>query len=147
MTRRCVKKPVFVLVMLLAGLVTTCTPGVHPEQCDGVIVDGICEPANCDNRECPQGFICDDATNLCVEIDCLRIECEPGMSCANGVCYPDNCETRTCPGLGDVCVDEECQAASCVGVECPAGERCAAGVCYPVDCETKVCPGYAEVCI
>ncbi|MBW1809880.1 MAG: hypothetical protein JRJ87_16915 [Deltaproteobacteria bacterium] len=147
MTRLCVKKPVFVLVMLLAGLVTTCTPGVHPEQCDGVIVDGICEPANCDNRECPQGFICDDATNLCVEIDCLRIECEPGMSCANGVCYPDNCETRTCPGLGDVCVDEECQAASCVGVECPAGERCAAGVCYPVDCETKVCPGYAEVCI
>jgi len=129
-------------------LLATCSPGIYLEECpDGVIVDGVCQPSNCAGRQCPEGFFCDEASGQCLEINCTVVECPEGQACANGHCYPKDCPTRTCPGVGDVCIDEECQPASCVGVECPSGQRCAQGQCYPVDCQTKVCPGQLEVCV
>lgn len=116
-------------------------PG-KPCGADEVCYGGTCIPADCDIRDCPEGWGC--LHGLCEDPACAEVDCGGGERCAGGRCYPQDCESRHCPGLGEICVDEVCTQASCLGKTCPSGETCAQGQCYPADCDppcegTRVC--------
>ena len=97
-------------------------------------VTGRCEPIplppQCDAQgKCPTGYICDPATNYCVELPKCGPsgECDPGFVCENSYCIPE---------LPQV-AQSECDAAN----PCPTGLKCDGGSCVPSRCDVPSdCP-------
>lgn len=130
----------------------TCSPGCTTDQdCDDVMTycnpdNSLCEPGcrtdascavdqscgdarqcECDPSKCPDGSICDESVNACIE---KAIESCDEVTCGDGfVCNPDNnfqCEPAP----------DECSTVQGDPNACPPGTRCnqATG-----DCEVMTC--------
>jgi hypothetical protein len=85
--------------------------------------DGACR-ANCDDRLCPSGEVCDAA----------------------GVCAADSCDGVSC-ATGEVCLGGSCRADQCTGLGCPAGDRCVPALgCVADPCALVACAA-DRVCV
>ena len=107
---------------------------------DGMFcAEGTCV-VPCTELGCPQGQIC-DTSGLCVDEDCVDVDCDPGLVCKGGVCVGP-CDGVICPyGL-------ECRAGQCVDLctdlDCDQCTVCEGGICVN-NCEYAACdPG--ETC-
>ncbi len=148
------------------GAAGACTPRFGPEQeecnnidddCDGLIDgDGLCPAeaprcfegecvANCGGGEfpCPAGYVCDDATSLCVVASCLGVVCGPEQVCKDGLGCVGGCEGVTCP-TGQDCISGQC-IDLCQGQACPDGFVCTKGACI-ADCHCLACPNATDTC-
>lgn len=91
------------------------------DDCDGTIDDGD---------------LCDEGT-LCYRGECVppcgggEFQCPGGLQCdTSGVCLEPECIGVECPA-GSVCAGGEC-VGGCGGVRCPYGQNCRLGVCVDV---------------
>ncbi len=103
------------------------------DNCDGEIDEGdLCDQAlicfrgecvpPCSSGEfvCPLGLVCDNRSGVCLDPECVGVDCPPGEICVSGSCV-----------------------GACDDVQCPYGQRCHLGVCVDV-CEAVECDeGYA----
>ncbi|MEZ4365701.1 MAG: MopE-related protein [Kofleriaceae bacterium] len=118
---------------------------------------------------CPEGKVCNTATNFCVNDRCFGVTCAPGpggelttcdgatgecvelcdaITCAAGfVCYGPTaqCEPDTCAtfpdrcGDGELCRGGECVVDQCAEVTCQSDQYCLAGACI-ASCAGVDCP-------
>ncbi|MBK8258055.1 MAG: hypothetical protein IPK82_35985 [Polyangiaceae bacterium] len=124
------------------------------DNCDGKIDDdavclnpgeicdhGTCVPP-CDTGEfpCPAQLTCDDKTGLCVDPQCVDVNCNDGEVCQGGECGAP-CAGVICP-KGQTCVANAC-VDLCNGIDCPSGQVCKAGICFPgcAACDGISCEG------
>lgn len=142
-------------VIQCVGSGTECVQVVFPTEevcdaldndCDGEVDEGeglcleweVCDMGNCVERcsefGCPSGYVCTDE-DLCVDAECVGVECPPGERCVDGVCVAA-CDGVICP------CDLQCRGGRCVNIcesltcdECTVCER---GECV-VRCEYEPC--------
>lgn len=117
-----------------------CTTDAECDQANDEICDGkdegrghCVEVVRCDQGDCPPGFACDTATNICEPVPACRTDrdCEGSAYCDGGYCVPaDDCSTASCPTdfecIGDVCVPAVCRGNADCTVQ---GEVCISGSC------------------
>lgn len=146
-------------IMQCQAGVLTCVPQFSPgqEACDGFdndcndLIDegdlcpvgevcdkGSCVP-ECSSGEfvCPVGEVC-SPEGLCVDPDCLDVQCDAGLKCVDGDCVGP-CDGVTCP------YGQECQLGLCLdpcdAVQCDAEQVCEGGICVD-HCDCRGCdPG------
>lgn len=118
-------------------------------DCNGVVDDGdgLCAAGlqcnegkcqgPCSNSEfpCSGGMVCDQATSLCVEKECVGVVCTGGQICRGGVCQ-GGCEGVVCP-TSQTCMLGRC-IDPCVGIQCPDSFVCDKGACV-ADCKCLPC--------
>jgi hypothetical protein len=81
---------VFLVFVLLISVPACSDNQIQDDFChQGVVIDGICYPFDCDQQDCPEGSLCKD--NNCIETECLVVECGPRHHCEAGLCVPDDC--------------------------------------------------------
>jgi hypothetical protein len=100
---------------------------------------------------CNNGFVCDEATQLCVQPNSQTSgapcggsdECQSGLIC-NAVAQ--RCQRSNTVALGERCAaDDECESNTCV----PGGTDriCCAAVCVASDCVTDRCANDGRGCV
>ncbi|MDA3863995.1 MAG: MopE-related protein [Deltaproteobacteria bacterium] len=104
-------------------------------------IDDYCEPNECYEVECPDGFVCQEGT--CVDL-CENVECENDEICQNGICKENNCYGLGCPN-GEICFDSECTEDPCQNTQCESDEFCSLGECVKT-CERVICAD-GEKCV
>lgn len=96
---------------------------------DDVCNEGNCVP-HCAKGEFPctkPGTQCDPGAGLCVDDDCVGVNCPTGEICHQGTCVAP-CEDVVCP-YGQECVGDACLDL-CAGVTCGSGQVCSRGKCF-----------------
>ena len=126
---------------------------------NGTCIDGQCA-APCQGGEfpCPQGYMCDTDSQLCVLDPCFGVICPPNqageaMTCSVGVCVTAcslRVDANACPA-GSVCrpSDGLCVPDNCLffPAHCSAGQFCdSAGVCQSDPCAGVHCPDADQFC-
>ncbi|MBW2262842.1 MAG: hypothetical protein JRG91_12775 [Deltaproteobacteria bacterium] len=117
-------------------------------DCDGEVDEGeglcleweVCDRGVCIERcsefGCPPGHVCGD-DDLCVDADCIGVECPPGERCVDGICV-EPCDGVVCP------CGRQCRAGRCLDLcdylSCDECTVCEAGECV-LRCEYEDCPG------
>ncbi len=103
------------------------------DDCGGgeVCVDGTCVAVCFGDGDCPDGLVCDEAANACV--DCLDDDdCGDGEVCTDGSCIGGCADNSECAG-GELCQDGVCVALCFSADDCGEGEVCDGGACVPED--------------
>lgn len=143
--------------------VLLCVPTVLPqtESCDGfdndcndLIDEGdlcqedfVCDQGSCvptcvgGEFPCPPGTTCDALKGLCIDVDCVMVECPAGEKCVEGDCLGP-CENVVCP-FGQICQLGVC-LDPCGPITCDAEQICVDGVCLD-KCPCRDCAD-GEIC-
>ena len=121
-------------------------------DCSGVVDEGnlcpekeVCDKGSCVPKcgtgefNCPPDKVC-DGKGLCVDPDCLQVNCPDGTKCIDGACVAP-CDGVSCP-WGQVCRVGVC-LDPCLTINCDSDQVCELGICVE-KCQCANCKASAS---